>query len=270
MENNNNSKLASIIKLMPSLYVTILLVSWIFHSYALLTIFLFLGLLSLIAIIAAIVCFIFSWKRENIWQKVIFYWGVVNLLLVGVCVTSPSEQEAMTKKLEKNYERHKIEMDELYGYVSDVLDDDCSILVEFNTNDIGMLWIAPAGEDRYQQFWGDNARAKKDSLLTVVGISDEEFNGLRNRIKNVKCIGLMVSKSGQYMRLMYKRAGMGMYSYLIYKLPLNDEDKEYFLEQSSSIPYSDRVVFDYEGGAFGAQEFGRNIKEKYLKKHQPW
>ena len=58
-----------------------------------------------------------------------------------------------------------------------------------------------------------------------------------------------------------------MYSYRIYNRPLNVEEKKEYLEDPMFIPYTDRVVFEYGGGAIGPQTFGEEIKEEFMKKY---
>ncbi len=36
------------------------------------------------------------------------------------------------------------------------------------------------------------------------------------------------------------------------------------------IPYNDKVIFEYMGGAIGPQYFPEGEKEEFLLKHKPW
>ena len=58
-----------------------------------------------------------------------------------------------------------------------------------------------------------------------------------------------------------------MYSYRIYSRPMNAEEKKEYDEDPMFIPYTDRVVFEYGGGAVDPQTFGEEIKEEFIKKH---
>jgi hypothetical protein len=49
---------------------------------------------------------------------------------------------------------------------------------------------------------------------------------------------------------------------------MNPEEKKGYDEDPMFIPYTDRVVFEYGGGAAGPQSFGEDIKEEFMKKHQ--
>ena len=62
--------------------------------------------------------------------------------------------------------------------------------------------------------------------------------------------------------------GLGKYSYRIYNRSMNPEEKKEYDEDPMFIPYTDRVVFEYGGGAAGPQSFGEDIKEEFMKKHQ--
>ena len=48
---------------------------------------------------------------------------------------------------------------------------------------------------------------------------------------------------------------------------MNTEEKNEYDEDPMFIPYTDRVVFEYGGGAIGPQTFGEEIKENFMKKH---
>ena len=49
---------------------------------------------------------------------------------------------------------------------------------------------------------------------------------------------------------------------------MNPEEEKEYDEDPMFIPYTDRVVFEYGGGAAGPQSFGEDIKEEFMKKHQ--
>ena len=52
------------------------------------------------------------------------------------------------------------------------------------------------------------------------------------------------------------------------RISMNPEEKKEYDEDPMFIPYTDRVVFEYGGGAAGPQSFGEDIKEEFMKKHQ--
>ena len=43
--------------------------------------------------------------------------------------------------------------------------------------------------------------------------------------------------------------------------------KKEYEENPMFNPYTDRVIFEYGGGAVGPQTFGGEIKENFMKKH---
>ena len=77
----------------------------------------------------------------------------------------------------------------------------------------------------------------------------------------------LLSIHSDYTNIGFRRVDMGMYSYRIYSRPMNAEEKKEYDEDPMFIPYTDRVVFEYGGGAIGPQTFGEEIKEEFMKKH---
>ena len=47
---------------------------------------------------------------------------------------------------------------------------------------------------------------------------------------------------------------------------MTEEQMQNAINQNELIPYSDRVVFEFGGGAVGPQSFGEEYKKVFLKK----
>lgn len=50
---------------------------------------------------------------------------------------------------------------------------------------------------------------------------------------------------------------------------VNAEEKKEYLEDPMFIPYTDKVLLMYGGGAIGPQSFGKEFKEEFMKKTSP-
>jgi len=158
---------------------------------------------------------------------------------------------------------------ELHDYMQSVLADSAAVILEFKGNRLEMFHISPPDSDRFSNFWDDDARAKCDSLMSVVGLTEEEYQGIRNRLKSIGCIGIKASRtSPETTEIWFRRDGIGLYSYILSTCPFNSDEKEEIMKNLSICPYNEHVLFEYAGAAFGSDNFPQ--RDEYLKKHQPW
>ena len=85
------------------------------------------------------------------------------------------------------------------------------------------------------------------------------------------CIGVEASRTTPHkVEVWFRRVGFGKYDYIIYDTAMTDEEKARTMEWMEFIPYNERVVFQYGGGAVGADAFGKEIRDEYMSKHKPW
>ena len=123
----------------------------------------------------------------------------------------------------------------------------------------------------YSSHWDKEARQQRDSLMAVVGLSQEEYKNIRKQLKDMGCIGIEYSQSSpEWLTIWFRRVGFGLYSYSILNHPANDEEKSSAMEDWLPIPYNDHCFFRYGGGAIGPISFSKEVREDFLKKHKPW
>lgn len=224
------------------------------------------------AVSVFLIAFVKSFRRRSGWHKAMFGCGLGTiLLLVAYLLFRAPETRCNPDIMAEHYEKHKAEMEEFCNYMQSVLDDSTSVTLEFKGNRLEMFHVAGADANRYSNFWNEEARGKRDSLMAVVGLTMDEYNGIRKRLKSMGCIGVEASRiTPDCTALWFRRVGMGMYDYVLYSRSLSDEEKEKVLEDYSIIPYNDHVLFRYGSGAIGSDAFPSGTKEKFLKKHAPW
>ncbi|MBD5387588.1 hypothetical protein HDR70_06870, partial [bacterium] len=70
--------------------------------------------------------------------------------------------------------------------------------------------------------------------------------------------------NSSYSRLLFRRIGMGMYSFRFYDHPLSLEQQDSLNLKENLIVFNDSTVFEYGSGAFGSLDFPD--KEKFLEK----
>ena len=219
-----------------------------------------------------LIAFVKSFWWKSGWHKAMFGCGLGTiLLLVAYLLFWAPETRCNPDIMAEHYEKHKAEMEEFCDYMQSALADSTSVTLEFKGNRLEMFHVAGADADRYSNFWNEEARGKRDSLMAVVGLTMDEYNGIRKRLKSMGCIGVEASRiTPDCTALWFRRVGMGMYDYVLYSRSLSDEEKEKVLEDYSIIPYNDHVLFRYGSGAIGSDAFPSGTKEKFLKKHAPW
>lgn len=98
-------------------------------------------------------------------------------------------------------------------------------------------------------------------------LSEQDMKELKRLLEDCcGCIGIDVnnySNSG-YSRLLFRRIGMGMYSFRFYDHPLSLEQQDSLNSKENLIVYNDSTVFEYGSGAFGSLDFPG--KEDFLEK----
>ena len=260
----------NILKGLAMLLVTILiLLFWQNEFYGRLA--LVFGCLAFVpAIIGAIVIMIRSRKMANKSQKFFLAWGILNVVfLIAYFVFRYPEQQCNADVMAEHYEKHANELDEFISYLDNALDDSVTMRLEFEFGKATMFHVAAKGDSLMFTHWGD-AEEKKDSLMSVVGLTPAEYDKLRDYLHSLGCIGVEISTMPDRActDIFFRRVRMGMYRFCLFDKPMSQEDKDYYMNAYSCVPYSDKVVFIYGGGAIGSDIFSG--KDDFLKKHKPW
>ena len=255
---------------MPMMICTALIcLLWVNFAFALILAVFFFWL-SIPSIIASIVFMVRARKMTNFSERLVFAWGSMNIILfVLYCFLRLPMQSCSVEDMAAHYEQYGKEMDETIAYIDQALDDSAFIHLEFDGYRVEMFYVSGKRDSLIHNHW-DDAGVMKDSLMSVVGLTKEEFDNIRTRLKRIGCIGVATGNAHSRAELFFRREGMGMYSYDIYKRPLTKEEKEMFMHDGMFIPYSEKVIFVYGGGVFGPQSFPEEAKRSFLKQHKPW
>ena len=140
--------------------------------------------------------------------------------------------------------------------------------LEFEHGEISIFHVLGKNDSLRSNNWDVHSKDRIGSLMNVVGLNDEELKNIRRKLKKLGCISVETATThSDFVDIGFRRVDMGMYSYRIYSRPMNAEEKKEYDEDPMFIPYTDRVVFEYGGGAVGPQTFGEEIKEEFMKKH---
>jgi len=223
--------------------------------------------LPIFSFILFFIAFIKSCRFETVWHKVMFVCGIATFLLFIACFLIPNPKSSCNPDImAKHYEEHKAEMREFCDYMQSVLDDSTAIQLEFEGNKQGIFRVKSADSDSFS--WGVDSDSKRDSLMQVVGLTEEEYVNIRKKLKTMGCIGVEASRlHPESTEIWFRQIGMGGYDFVLYNRPMTKEEKENALNSYTLIPYDDSTLFQYGGGAIGKQEFTTEEREAFLKKH---
>ncbi|MBQ6070842.1 MAG: hypothetical protein IKQ75_02445 [Bacteroidales bacterium] len=260
--------LFGILKLIPFAIATAIIISmWIGNDVGFF-IFVFFWWLWIPALIVSIVLFFASIRCRDKWQLTIVLWGVVNILLWAVFCMLPN-QKCTPDVMATHYNGHHTEMEEFHRYVQSAIADSCDVTVEFNGNKLERFCVK-GPDKRYLPYSGKEAGLHKDSLMTIAGLSSEEYDNICKQLKDMGCIGFDYSQSTpEQLRIWFRRVGWGLYCYTVLNRPMTNEEKASAMN-GVVIPYNDHCYFSYQGGAAGQETFTEKEREYFLKKHKPW
>lgn len=253
----------NILKLIPFLAVSAM-ISLIAYDIIMIFVIIVLWWLSLPAIIASIIIFFINIRCRNVLEIVTTIWGIFNVLLLVIVF---SQSGCTPDKMAKHYDAHCDDMEKLHNYVKTAIDDSCSIDLEFDGRSAGIFHVSDAS-GVYKNHWDEEAELLKDSLMTIVGLSEKEYKNIRKQLKDMDCLGIKFSQlSSDKMTIYFCREGMGRYSYNIYSRPLTEKEKCNAIEDLALIPYNEHCIFEYGGGAIGPQTFTTEEKEEFMKRN---
>ena len=253
----------NILRLIPFLAVSAM-ISLIAYDIIMIFVIIVLWWLSLPAIIASIIIFFINIRCRNVLEIVTTIWGIFNVLLLVIVF---SQSGCTPDKMAKHYDAHCDDMEKLHNYVKTAIDDSCSIDLEFDGRSAGIFHVSDAS-GVYKNHWDEEAELLKDSLMTIVGLSEEEYTNIRKQLKDMDCLGIKFSQlSSDRMTIYFCREGMGGYSYNIYSRPLTEKEKCNAIEDLALIPYNEYCIFEYGGGAIGPQTFTIREREEFMKRN---
>lgn len=164
--------------------------------------------------------------------------------------------------METYYEAHQTDLDSLAGYASKILDDSCNFRLEFENGKVAIFhaWKNGKGSNNW-----DVESPKVKELCELVGIDEQEFHGLKNRLDDLDCISVAASSNtAEPVEIGFRRVLMSAYYFVVYADSMGDEKYKEYLHSEVFIPYNERVVFEYGSPAFGSTSFPG--KQEYMNR----
>ena len=235
----------------------------IVFSIALLIIYIdpWLGLWSLLTVwwlllpifILAIIALIQSIKIGGAHEvAIIVFSSIIFWALFFLFATRIPSYKCNPDSMADHYNEKRPEIEELVTFTQSALDEGQTMYLEFEHGKVSMF------HTKAEKHW-DDADSLRTSLMAEVGLDDDEYQFIKNKLKSIQCISINIC-SPDYCEIGYKRVGLGMYSYRVFYLPMDEEQRQEALSDLQLIPYNDRVVFVFGGGATGPQTFSKELK----------
>lgn len=272
MKEQTQTTIFGILKLIPFAVVTAMIVLFWVDDFLGFLISLIFCWVTLPAIGFSIAFFIMGLRWRDIWQRIAVIWGGVNVLLGGIYVlTMASDPQCNPDIMAKHYDKHHAEMEELRQYMHAALNDSCVVELEFKGDTLTRYYAG----NKYDSFdyRDDEAVAHQKMMMSVVGLTQEEFDEIQQRLNSMECVGVRYDQydTGR-IHLDLCRDRWGCYSYVLRNYPIGAEQRDAIMGDSRFIPYNEYCTFVYDGsmGAFDSGGFSESEKRRFLRKHKPW
>lgn len=162
-------------------------------------------------------------------------------------------------ELIENYQENKTKISELQSYFESICPRGQYVEIEFEYGIINRIKIGKfESETRFNKPYNDGWYAEvgtekqRDSIFKLLNWNAKQVNLLKEEFENANCISI---SNLEPCEIGFKRSGMGMYSFLKYKKPINDSIMKEYKKSCSHIIYNRHVIFKYGGGAIGSDCF---------------
>ncbi|QHS57660.1 hypothetical protein GWR56_19705 [Mucilaginibacter sp. 14171R-50] len=172
-----------------------------------------------------------------------------------------SDETYNAASLIENFNNKQTEIYNAKKYFKSIVPKYKEVEIEFEGDKIERLVIMPQDTGRGSntavefQDWNIPIKsAKADSLLKVLGWSDNSLQTLRNKLDDANCISITSAEPSQ---IGFKRSGMGMYYFNVFDKPIPDSLKSRYNDSCTYIYANKHLVLEYGGGAIGPQCFGK-------------
>lgn len=174
--------------------------------------------------------------------------GIGLLILSGILLLKGSVD---AEKLEKNYLRHSLEMEQAIDYTLSCLEDGWGLDIEFEgCGSVSEFRVCKDGI--WEGSW-DPSRNEVGSLAAEIGLNREILHEIHDRLSKANCHSIRIIKQdGSYdvATLMFRRDMASAYYYDIHNVAMTEAEME-AADNCTTIVYNPRVCFVYGSPAFG-------------------
>lgn len=158
------------------------------------------------------------------------------------------------KELVTHYENKKEQFSELVKYFNSIVPYDKEIEIEFDNNNelfrFGVVSIDTLLKNRSPMYLKWNLNIDEDipdEILTSINWNRNTFSSLKSKLDEAGCIQI---RSGNPIEIGFKRNGMGMYSYYLYKKDSSNDILNQQKKRNDIHFFNERMAWKYDGGAF--------------------
>ncbi len=190
--------------------------------------------------------FIKSVRRRTKTDRVLLFFHIADLLLIGLIIWSDISpaRDCNAEIMAEHYEKEGSWMRNIAKYERLSLPDSTRLVIEFGKN---------------------------EHIPQADYLDKQYLRILKNHLDDIGCIGIVTDnyQLSRYTTLRFRRKGMGLYSFLLYDEPLTLAQQDSLNSDECLIVYNDSTVFEFTGGVVGVQYFvgKQEFLDKRKKRH---
>ncbi len=166
------------------------------------------------------------------------------------------DKDYSVSDLKEEFADHKTEIYDAIEFYKKIVPKDKIIEIEFDGNDVGRLRISSFNSTRTEtrtefEDWDLDLEGEKlQNEIKFLGWTTQTLEQLRDKLDEANCIGI---ENGEPTNVIFQRSGMGMYTFNVFKHPIQDEKQ--YNDGCLHIMVNKYLALEYGGGAIGAQCF---------------
>lgn len=160
-------------------------------------------------------------------------------LFANLAFSGTFEKKYTRKDAVENFNRSEKEIMNLVDYFKTQLPSDRDITFGLgkssNSFNIGIALPDGKVDVNHPNVGGSNLKLnsdKSDSILSLIGWTNETAETLKSKLKKVNCLNIM---SGEPIRIEYQYSGLGLHSYLIFNKPIADSMLKTYRELGDTV-----------------------------------
>lgn len=155
--------------------------------------------------------------------------------------------------LKEEYFSKEKEINDLVTYFDKIAPKDKVIDIEFKNDKVLerlRIEYLDSSQTPYQQWGVQVASLSKPEFKKDLRWTEDEVKTLKEKFDDANCISI---EDGEPMKIGFKRSGMGMFSFVIFKK--SETDRKNYNNDCQYILVNNYLALEYGGGAVGPQCF---------------
>lgn len=161
-------------------------------------------------------------------------------------------------EMAEHYKAHRSEFNDAINII-DQITAPARVSIEFEKGRVEIFHTRI--NEKYGSNWPNRNQEEVDSIARSIDLSMDDLSMIEDALKETGCIGYNNMRQASR-TFSFSRAGMGMYSYVLFSEAMSDSLQATFNDSCIHVAYNNQVVFEYGGGAIGPQCFGDYFFDK--------